>query len=95
MLVTEYMEGGDLLHNIAAKRVSWYRRGKKVGGAIGGAGVSRKEGSAATGRWRRASADRLAGSRTLCVRLLPAGRLHWMWRGAWCSSTPSELLIST
>ena len=32
MLVTEYMEGGDLLHNIAAKRVSWYRRGKKVGG---------------------------------------------------------------
>ena len=65
MLVTEYMEGGDLLHNIAAKRVSWYRRGKKVGGASGGAGVSRKEGSAATGRWRRASADRLAGSRTL------------------------------
>lgn len=31
-LVTEYMDGGDLLHNIAAGRVSWYRRGKKVSG---------------------------------------------------------------
>ncbi|KAI3429894.1 hypothetical protein D9Q98_010205 [Chlorella vulgaris] len=29
-LVTEYMDGGDLLHNIAAGRVSWYRRGKKI-----------------------------------------------------------------
>jgi hypothetical protein len=33
MLVTEYMEGGDLLHNIAAGRVSWYKRGRKVGAA--------------------------------------------------------------
>jgi hypothetical protein len=25
------MEGGDLLHNIAAGRVNWYKRGRKVG----------------------------------------------------------------
>ena len=30
LLVSEYMEGGDLLHNIAAGRVTWYRRGRKV-----------------------------------------------------------------
>lgn len=30
MLVTEYMEGGNLSSNIAAGRVGWYRRGKKV-----------------------------------------------------------------
>ncbi|KAL4421913.1 hypothetical protein ABPG77_005197 [Micractinium sp. CCAP 211/92] len=29
-LVTEYLEGGDLMRNIAAGRVSWYRRGKKI-----------------------------------------------------------------
>lgn len=32
MLVTEYLEGGNLANNIAAGRVTWYRRGKKVGG---------------------------------------------------------------
>ncbi len=30
MLVTEYMEGGSLLQNITAGRVSWYQRGRKV-----------------------------------------------------------------
>ncbi|GAB4814550.1 hypothetical protein N2152v2_001596 [Parachlorella kessleri] len=30
MLVTEYMEGGNLSTNIAAGRVSWYRRGRKI-----------------------------------------------------------------
>ena len=39
MLVTEYMEGGDLLRNIAARRVSWYRRGRKVGGGRAVAGL--------------------------------------------------------
>jgi hypothetical protein len=30
LLVTEYMEGGDLMHNIAAGRVTWWRRGRKI-----------------------------------------------------------------
>ncbi|GAB4815748.1 hypothetical protein N2152v2_002794 [Parachlorella kessleri] len=30
MLVSEFMEGGDLMKNIAAGRVTWYRRGKKI-----------------------------------------------------------------
>lgn len=30
MLVTEYLEGGNLANNITAGRVSWYRRGKKI-----------------------------------------------------------------
>ena len=30
LLVTEYMEGGSLAHNLRAKKVSWWRRGKKV-----------------------------------------------------------------
>ena len=32
------LQGGDLMHNIAAGRVSWYRRGRKVskgGGQLG------------------------------------------------------------
>ncbi len=29
-LVTEYMEGGDLAANIAAKRVTWWRRGRRI-----------------------------------------------------------------
>ncbi len=32
MLVTEYCEGGNLARNLAAGRISWYKRGKKVGG---------------------------------------------------------------
>ena len=30
LLVTEYMEGGDLMANIAAGRVNWWRRGRKI-----------------------------------------------------------------
>ena len=30
LLVTEYMEGGDLMSNIAAGRVTWWRRGRKI-----------------------------------------------------------------
>ncbi|KAG7667074.1 putative serine/threonine-protein kinase [Nannochloris sp. 'desiccata'] len=30
LLVTEYMEGGDLMANIAAGRVTWWRRGRKI-----------------------------------------------------------------
>ena len=30
VLVTEYMEGGNLTQNLAAKKVNWYRKGKKV-----------------------------------------------------------------
>ena len=30
LLVTEYMEGGNLTHNVRAKKVNWYRRGKRV-----------------------------------------------------------------
>ena len=30
MLVTEYMEGGNLAQNIAAGRVNWRRRGRKI-----------------------------------------------------------------
>lgn len=33
MLVTEYCEGGNLSRNILARKVSWYRRGRKVGRA--------------------------------------------------------------
>ncbi len=32
MLVTEYCEGGNLARNIVARKVNWYRRGRKVGG---------------------------------------------------------------
>jgi serine/threonine protein kinase len=76
MLVTEYMEGGDLLHNIAAKRVSWYRRGKKVGGVSGGAACVGKKRSAASARHRRTAAGRLAGSKPLVLLLLPACMLQ-------------------
>ena len=30
LLVTEYMEGGSLTHNLRAKKINWYRKGKKV-----------------------------------------------------------------
>jgi Protein kinase domain len=30
LLVTEYMEGGDLMANIAAGRINWWRRGRKI-----------------------------------------------------------------
>ncbi|KAL4437815.1 hypothetical protein ABPG77_005727 [Micractinium sp. CCAP 211/92] len=30
LLVTEYMEGGNLTHNLRTKKVTWWRRGKKV-----------------------------------------------------------------
>lgn len=30
LLVTEYCEGGNLAHNLRARTVGWYRRGKKV-----------------------------------------------------------------
>lgn len=36
MLVTEYCEGGNLCNNIAAGRVTWFRRGRKVGGVVEG-----------------------------------------------------------
>lgn len=35
MLVTELCEGGSLARNIMRGRVSWYCRGRKVGGATG------------------------------------------------------------
>ncbi|KAI3425130.1 hypothetical protein D9Q98_008902 [Chlorella vulgaris] len=31
LLVTEYMEGGNLTHNLRSKKVDWYRKGKKIG----------------------------------------------------------------
>ena len=30
VLVTEYMDGGDLMSNIAVGRVSWWKRGRKI-----------------------------------------------------------------
>ncbi|KAL4437441.1 hypothetical protein ABPG75_004580 [Micractinium tetrahymenae] len=35
MLVTEYLEGGNLANNISAGRVTWYRRGKKIALDVG------------------------------------------------------------
>ena len=34
LLVLEYCEGGNLSRNIAADKVSWYRRGRKIAGDI-------------------------------------------------------------
>lgn len=42
MLVTEYCEGGNLARNIVARKVNWYRRGRKVGG--GASNVCRRRG---------------------------------------------------
>lgn len=42
MLVTEYCEGGNLANNIAAGRVTWYRRGRKVCAAPGREGEAGK-----------------------------------------------------
>ncbi len=33
MLVTEYCDGGNLTRNLLVGRVTWYRRGRKVGGS--------------------------------------------------------------
>lgn len=46
MLVTEYCEGGNLARNIVARKVNWYRRGRKVRARAG-------EGGAALERQRR------------------------------------------
>jgi serine/threonine protein kinase len=35
LLVTEFMEGGNLAHNLRAKKVSWYRKGKKASSRAG------------------------------------------------------------
>lgn len=32
MLVTEYMEGGNLARSLRAKKISWWRKGRKASG---------------------------------------------------------------
>jgi serine/threonine protein kinase len=48
MLVTEYCEGGNLARNILAHKVTWYKRGRKVGGG----GVGGVEGQGGGGGWQ-------------------------------------------